>query len=299
MTGKIPRRYPLDQSPIFRVRGKGVLANLLHVGPKALDAFAAGDPAHYDEFDIEGSRPGKVRHIEAPREDLKVTQRRLSQLLMRIEPPDFLFCPVKRRDFLSNAARHVGARIVWTIDVKSYFERTESWKVEQFFLKQMQCLPDLAAILRKLTTFNGHLPTGSPASPILAYFANMEMWLEIEGICLAHGCVISVYMDDLTVSGSSVPWSLRAAVKKALKRNGFVGHKEETFKGVPARITGGVARAADLDLPNAFYRRRREKLEQARLEGDDSSKALSALRGMGSLKKLMLQRRKAAALSLA
>jgi hypothetical protein len=288
----LPRRYSLDRSPIFKIRGKGVLARLLHLGPKTLEAFASQQPELYNEFDIEGSRPGKIRHIEAPREDLKLLQRRLSHLLMRIEPPDFLFCPVKRRDFLSNASRHIGAKIVWTIDVKSYFENTESWKVENFFLKEMQCAPDLAAILRKISTFNGHLPTGSPASPILAYFANMSMWLEIESLCASYGCAISVYMDDLTVSGDAVPWAVREGIKKALKRNGFVGHKEEIFIGVPARITGGVARSDHLDLPNAFYSRRRQRIEDAKLDGEDGLKAMNSLQGMGSLQKLMLQRRR-------
>lgn len=268
-----------------------MLAALLKVGPKKLDDFAMHGPSLYNEFDIEGSKPGKTRHIEAPREDLKQLQRRISQLLMRVEPPEFLFCPVKRRDFLSNAARHVGARIVWTIDVKSYFENTASWKVENFLLRDIRASADLSAILRKITTYNGHLPTGSPASPILAYFSNMKMWADIEEICLAHGCKISVYMDDLTVSGDSVPWSLRLAVKKALKRHGFVGHKEETFKAVPARITGGVAAVDQLDLPNSFYRRRRLKLEEAKLAGEDAAKAVGSLKGMAALKKLMLKRR--------
>src|SRR3546814_14941861 len=92
-------------------------------------------------------------------------------MLARIEPPSFLFCPVKGRCYVSNAARHRGNRVVHCLDIKKFFPNTPRVRVIAFFQSIMGCRADVAGILGDLCTFEGHLPTGSPLSPILAYYS--------------------------------------------------------------------------------------------------------------------------------
>jgi hypothetical protein len=49
------------------------------------------------------------------RGDLRPIHIAVRKALSRIEPPDFLFCPVKRRSYVSNAAQHISAKEVRTL----------------------------------------------------------------------------------------------------------------------------------------------------------------------------------------
>jgi hypothetical protein len=59
----------------------------------------------YSEYDIP-KKPNKKRRVEEPRGDLKKVQARIANLLARIQPADYLYCPAKRRCYVTNAARH-------------------------------------------------------------------------------------------------------------------------------------------------------------------------------------------------
>ena len=52
------------------------------------------------------------------------------------------------------------------------------------------------------------------------------MWLKIAGIAKAAGCKLSVYIDDITLSGPAVPESLVWEIKKQIHSRGLVYHKQ-------------------------------------------------------------------------
>lgn len=291
MKRKKKERHRLDQCALYRLSGLATLAKLLFTSCDKLESLSVQGAAAYKEWDDDQSKPGKVRHIEAPRRDLKRIQRRIANLLMRVEPPNFLFCPVKKRDFLANAARHLGARCIWTIDIKSYFENTARASVKRLFADDLQTATDIASLLSNITTINGHLSTGSPASPILAYWSNQKMWSEIEAECDKYGCIISVYMDDLTVSGENIPFELRLRIKQIVGKNGFKAHKEKEYTGRPALVTGGIVNGSALQLPHAFFQRRRAKLARLTDGDEDAEQIRGSLSGMTTMLRLWRTRR--------
>src|SRR5437764_11867064 len=98
------KTYPLNQSPLFRLRRHGKLAQLLGLPLLELKTFLH-DAHLYKEFDVL-KKSGGARRVENPKRALKLVQRRLARLLCRIAPPDYLFCPVKGRSYVTNAAQH-------------------------------------------------------------------------------------------------------------------------------------------------------------------------------------------------
>ena len=130
------RNYLLNQSPFFRLSTKRKLANLLGVTLIELKLLECSDRL-YREREIP-KKNGGTRLIENPRRDLKLVQARIARLLGRITPPDYLFCPVNGRSYVTNAARHIGHRVVRTLDVKKYFPNTPRRRVYWFFYKIMQ-----------------------------------------------------------------------------------------------------------------------------------------------------------------
>ncbi len=255
-------KHPLNQSRLFKVTSPERLAAVLNVPLETLRALVALDPA-YREFD-RPKKTGGLRHCEDPSPPLKALHKGLAGILGRIQAPDFLFCPVKGRCYVSNAAQHRGHRVVHCLDVKKFFPNTPSRRVFWFFNTVLQCRRDVAGLLRDITTFQGRLPTGSPLSPILAYFAFYDMWAEIDQFCRERGYTLTVYIDDVTVSGDKIPQTDLWQIKRIIHRFGLRYHKEKSFIDRPAEVTGVVIRGDHLSAPHRQHRKRKEAAELLR-----------------------------------
>ncbi|HEY1720120.1 MAG TPA: reverse transcriptase family protein [Magnetospirillaceae bacterium] len=279
------RRHALDQSPFYGLRSRKKLAEVLGFDRRKLEALARA-PLQYKERDIE-TKKGKIRHTEEPRGPLRQIHERAKRLLSRIEPPDFLFCPVKGRSYVDNAIEHVNARDVRTVDVKNYFASTPRHRVYWFFHSIMNCESDVAAVLAHLLTANGHVPTGSPVSPILSFFAFFDMWHSIALQARNEGCKVTVYMDDLTVSGATVSEGLMWSIKKTIHKTGLRYHKERRFSGGRAEVTGVVIRNGSVVLPNRQRKRAFDLRTTLRTmnEGEEKDRLARTLAGLDAQKR--------------
>lgn len=244
-----PDRHPLDQSPFYKLRSKRKLADLLRISQAELRLMCRTAGEVYREFSVP-KKDGALRRVEDPARQLKLVQARIARQLSRIKPPDYLFCPVKGRCYVSNAAQHRGNRVVRCLDVRKYFPSTPSRRVFWFFHTVMRCERDVAAALAKLATYQGHLPTGSPLSPILAYFAHYDVWEAVAAICREHGYTLTVYIDDVTISGPKISPTVMWSVKEAIHASGLRYHKEKVFHDRPAEITGVIVNGEQLAAPN-------------------------------------------------
>jgi hypothetical protein len=264
-------RYPLDRSPFRGLFARRKLAKLLGTTEADLQALyqAEGNYQCWDQADAKG----KMRSIQCPRQELRRVHERVRDLLMKIEPPGFLFCPVKRRSYVANAAQHAGAREVRTLDVKSYFPSTPSRRVYWFFRSVMGCSVDVAAMLAKLLTVDDHLATGSPVSPVLAFYAFYDAWMEVGALAAAAGCQLTVYIDDATVSGASVPVGLMWAIRQRIYGSGLRYHKQRHFGGGCAQVTGIIVREnGSLALPHKQHQKA-HALRLARRQADGMAEA--------------------------
>ena len=251
-----------QDSPFYKLRSKAKLANLLFLDVDKLKYLADSEDLYVDF--PKKKRSGGFRLISAPCAGLKIVQKRIADLLQRITPPDYLFAPVSGRSYVDNATQHLGANSVRTLDIEDFFPSCTANKVIWFFRKRMDCSPDVAVLLRGVVTRHGSLPQGSPCSPILAYLCYVDMWEEIERLVSESGCQLSVYADDLTISGEIVPESLIWDIKKTLFRHGFrhKPRKERSKIKKPAEITGVILQGDRLLVPN----RQHQKLYLVRKE---------------------------------
>ena len=277
---KKPEKYHNEcDSPFFRLKSRAKLASLLFIN-KAKLQMLAGEQDLY--FQFEKPKPsGGVREISAPRDDLKAVQARIARLLQRIAPPDYLFAPVPGRSYVDNAATHLGADSVRLLDIEDFFPSCTANKVIWFFHKRMQCSPDVAAIIRGIVTRKDSLPQGSPCSPILAYLCYVDMWEDISCIVENAGCTLSVYADDLTISGKTVPEAAIWEIKKVLRRHGHrcKAGKERSKHRRPAEITGVIVRPEDdrLHVPNRQHKKLRDvRRELGRMSSGKDKAALKA-----------------------
>lgn len=247
--------YPLHQCGLYRVQSKKLLAQRLCRSIGFITS-RANDPTLYRVWQ-EPKSSGSFRTIEAPREDLKEIQKRIAVLLQRILPPDFLFSPVKGRSYVDNAIAHRGSSEVRLLDVKDYFGNCQSDAIYRFFFNGLQCSPDVSWLLTGLSTREGHLPQGSPCSPILSFYCCKPMWDEISSVVKKGGCRLTVYVDDITISGPIVREETIYSVKTILKRYGHRHHptKERRHSNRPAEITGIMVGPNRLSVPHRHYKK--------------------------------------------
>lgn len=244
----IKATYPLHQCSLFKLRTRGKLARLLRITPAELRALELGTD-QYSEFERPKKNGTGTRHVENPCRQLKRVQARIARILGRVTPPDFLFCPVKRRCYVTNAGAHRGNRVVQCLDIQKFFPSTPQRRVFWFFHAVMQCNRDMAGLLAKLACYRGHLPTGSPLSPIMAYFAFYDLWEQIASFCEARDYTFTVYIDDVTVSGTRVPKADMWEIRRMIHGYGLTAHKAKTYVDRPAEITGVVVRDGKLVAP--------------------------------------------------
>ena len=275
---KKPKHYHQERdNPFFRLRSRKKLAQLLFISQIKLEKLAREQDAYFS-FDKPKSSGG-FREISAPREDLKAVQARIAKLLGRIAPPDYLFAPVSGRSYVDNASIHMGSCSIRLLDIADFFPSCTDNKVIWFFLNRMQCSRDVAAIIRGIVTRKGSLPQGSPCSPILAYLCYVDMWEEISLIVDNVSCVLSVYADDLTISGAMVPEVAIWEIKKILHKHGhrYQSSKERSKREQPAEITGVILRPEGLYVPNRHHKRLHDlRRELSRVKSDKNVPLLMA-----------------------
>ncbi len=219
---------------------------------------------------------GEYRKIDDPCKKIKKIQRKIHDLLSEIPMPECVFAPAKGKSYVDNAKYHIDSKEFHLLDIKSYYPNCKAYKVKYFFNNFMKCPPDIAAILTHLTTFNGCLPQGAPSSPVLSYYSNIGMWKKIFTFIEGEGIRISVYADDITLSGENMRKDAGWEVKKIIHNHGFniSSEKEFKFRNKPALITGVVAKNGNITPRNKHIRALHNlKLQLTHLKNDPKIQA--------------------------
>lgn len=244
-----PKCYPLERSPLYRLRGKGKFETVLGVEwdkvPRLLDN------RHYRVWTNE-----KGREIQAPHGWLAQVHKRIGELLGRIELPDYVYSQ-KGRSYADNARAHrCDAPLVKT-DINRFYPSVTRQAVFRMFLDDFQCAVDVAHRLADICCYKqAYLPTGSALSGRVAYWAKRHMFDEIAGAAREVGCKMTAYVDDVTISGAAATKTLLGKVRQTIGRHGLntKGKKSKTYAGGAAKVvTGAVVVRDEVRLPNARH----------------------------------------------
>jgi len=242
--------YPRNQSIFYKITSPQMLADRLRVTLDELNELCAASDNYKRWPDKKTGRP-----IQEPKPELDKIHKRVAALLAKMETPDYLHSAIKGKSYITNASGHsVGTGCV-KIDVRKFYPSVRSQAVHHFFLDRMLCTGDVAGILTKLLTVDGHLPTGSSSSPILSYFAYEDMFEALAALAKANGCIMTVYVDDVVFTGTGATRGLLYAARKVFASYRLYGHKTKLFRpGQPRIITGVAVTKEGMKLPNKRQR---------------------------------------------
>jgi hypothetical protein len=113
------------------------------------------------------------------------------------------------------------------------------------------------------------------------------MWQAIAEIAKKAGCKLTVYIDDVTLSGDAVPERVVWQVRQKIHSRGLIYHKEKHYTGGTGEVTGALIKDGAMQVPN----RQRKKAHEARtrlaaaIDESEAAQITSVLRGLAEQRK--------------
>lgn len=194
------KEYNIEKSPLYRLRNKQKLAELLGLPS---NYFRTIHTYKYSEF-FKDKPDGSKRKINNPEDNLKKIQKKLFKLLNRIEKPEWVISGKKGKSYVDNAKMHQFNNNICTIDIEKFYDSTKEIYVYNFFKNTMNMSTDIATILTSLVTFEGRIPTGIPTSQLIAFLSYKDIFTKIYEICQKQDITFSLYVDDITLSSNKI-----------------------------------------------------------------------------------------------
>lgn len=281
--------HEIGSSALYGITSKRRLAEVLDWkgAPSSIRPFSRRS-SNYKVY-LDKSNPDKPRLVEAPRDAIKRLQKRIETLLKRLVLPDYLHSATPGRSYLTNSNAHCEtAGCTVTLDVSEFFASVTVDRIERLFITSFGCSRDIAEILARLLCCNGHLATGSPASPLVSFLAYRDVFDRIDARAAALDGKFTLYIDDIALTGATVghgdiSWITRLLERVALK---VKRSKTRLFSADAAKVvTGRAFRHGFSRAPNRQHRKMRAALDALRAAPGDASLRSSA---QGRLRHLAL-----------
>jgi RNA-directed DNA polymerase len=198
-------------------------------------------PSFYSTFKVK-KRSGEYREIDAPRVFLKTVQRYILDCILNSIPPHDSAVGFRRSfSTATGAARHIGHRFVWSIDLTDFFPSIKKEAVTRVF--EMIGFPHEGAyFLAGLCCLNGKLPQGAPTSPAIANLVFLEADVQISNLSENQDVTYTRYADDLTFSCEKpLDPMFRTKITELISHYGFaINHRKTRLMGPRCRreVTG-------------------------------------------------------------
>jgi RNA-directed DNA polymerase len=200
---------------------------------------------------------------------LKVIQKRIqSNILQKLEIPEYAFGAIKGKDNISNAKKHQGKKYIFTTDLTNFFPSVNHKQVFEMYLL-FDFSPTVARYLTKLTTYKGKLPQGAPTSPIVANLVFVKTGKRLQKFATENNLTFTSFVDDLTFSSPIDFKEKTQLIIDAVVADGFkISHKKTNYKSKLPIVTGIIVKNNNLDLPREFKNKLKDKTQtKERLDG--------------------------------
>lgn len=183
---------------LTKIFNKDSLAKTLGVTTAIITNILNNKDSYYNIFELDG------RIIEEPIKELRLIHENIFKQLQRLALPTYVHSGRKAHSYITNACTHAKYRaFVLTTDINKFYKSTNKKHIASFFINKLNIPNNLSHIITNLLTYNDHIPTGSPASQLIAFFGYKQCFDEINRFCLKFGHRMSLYVDDITISSKS------------------------------------------------------------------------------------------------
>lgn len=193
-----------------------------------LEGLQVGVGDHYSTWIRKGK---KDRTFHVPGGLLREFQARFHNTYLReiVWPKSIRAVPGS--SIVDNARPHVSGKILLRLDLKDFFPSTTHGMVLKALKEKLGCSPPVASLITRLTTLHGSLPLGTSTSPGLANLCLIDLAEHVERVCLRHGCSMTIWCDDITVSGDCPQAAVEEIVRLVHKSGYSVSCRKKELVG--------------------------------------------------------------------
>lgn len=166
--------------------------------------------------------------------------------------PDYVFSGVKGKSFKDILPINLRYKYHYYLDLKKFFYNVSRNIVYDFYKIHLDTSPDIAAILTDYSTLNlkkknlnglpeiksllkngtiksNHLIAGAPQSPLLSFYANINMFEDIFQKAKNQGINFLIYVDDLFFSSqNAISDEFIISIKDILRIHGYSVQESKT-----------------------------------------------------------------------
>lgn len=145
---------------------------------------------------------GGLRNILAPKDRLKSLQRKVADFLEELYQPSAPATAfIKNKGLIENATPHVNKALVFNIDLEGFFDSIHFGRIVGLLCSHPYKLKhDTARYIATLCCFNGKLPQGSPASPVISNMVARQLDRKLSLLARDNLAFYTRYADDITFS---------------------------------------------------------------------------------------------------
>ncbi len=162
----------------------------------------------------------KIRNFECTRGDFKIIQEKIHKILSIYPFPKYMLGIARGKSINDNANVHLGGKTLVTIDIKNCFPNTSDQKVFDMFRNQLGYSPKVSSLLTRLTTYNHHVPQGTPCSSVVVALCLLPLCFDVNKLCQENGLEFSIWVDDITMSGNKVECYIQRVIN-LFKKHGY------------------------------------------------------------------------------
>jgi Reverse transcriptase (RNA-dependent DNA polymerase) len=278
----------VSQPELKRLNIKTVehLYHRLGFGKDSIDHLLANKDHHYIPRPKE-TKPGKIRPIVQLSDLAKKVLKAINRLFQNeLSHPVYVHGGIRKRNTKSNAEPHTGCECLVKLDIKDFFPSITPKLVRDALIKHTGVTPEVASLFTDLSTHEDKLITGSPSSTIIATIVIREATEELLKITKKLGAKLTVYVDDVSISGPSLIANSVNLFRATIEHSGVVIHPKKirviNGNGKKKYVTG--ARVDNgLDVRKRYIegiRRRIDKINQLHASGKKvDTKEIESLKG--------------------
>lgn len=221
--------YPAERSPFSQKLTQRSLADLLGTSVSDLHREVHyKEPAIIRRSQVIGrGKRAKQRDLVYPAKSSSLygVHEQLAAWLNRIEQPDYIFSPRVGRTTRTNADYHSGQKAFLQIDIKKFYPSTTKEMIRSGLIDQFGMYRDVANLISDLVTIDDKASFGSPVTPVLMTIVYRKMFDRIYECCRARGLRMSVWVDDITISGKFITAELLDEIREVVREYGHKTHK--------------------------------------------------------------------------
>ena len=202
--------------------------------------------------------PGTKRAYTSISKQGKQVLKRLNRFLAHeIDHPDYVHGGILDKGIRSNAKPHAAKKYLMKLDIRKFFPSVNPAMVAKAMEDHVGLSHELAEEVAEITCHEGQLITGSPTSLLIATLVIRQATERIYGAVKQRGGEMTVYVDDIAVSGGAHLFELMPKCIEWIEEIGVAVHEKKRYKlGEKALKTlTGMDVTHGMDAPRGFRRK--------------------------------------------